>query len=239
MKNLINFFFSFDKLMKEKLILPFFWLAVIAWGLDFFATALSTISLGPLAAIVSFAKFFVTILLALVFIRLISELAVAIFRINDNLSPDGGKSETANIDPMEEARKVAEVAAEKAREAAKVAGEKTHAATKSARESMSGIGNKTSDTAKAAAKDVTPKATPSRKTAPKNPVAKSKRTKAPVKTSKKVTTKKATTKTAPAKKSSTTGAKRGPKPGVKVRRDAQGRLLKKDGTLRAKPGPKT
>ena len=230
MKNLINFFFSFDKLMKEKLILPFFWLAVIAWGLDFFATALSTISLGPLAANVSFAKFFVTILLALVFIRLISELAVAIFRINDNLSPDGGKSETANIDPMEEARKVAEVAAEKAREAAKVAGEKTQAATKSARESMSGIGNKTSDASKA----VKPKATPSRKTAPKNPVAKSKRAKAPVKTATKTSPKKV-----PVKKDSTTGAKRGPKPGVKVRRDAQGRLLKKDGTLRAKPGPKT
>ena len=38
--------------------------------------------------------------------------------------------------------------------------------------------------------------------------------------------------------SGTAPKKRGPKPGSKAPRDAQGRLLKKDGTLRAKPGPK-
>jgi len=32
MKNLLNFFFSFDKLFKEKLIVPFFWLAIIGRG---------------------------------------------------------------------------------------------------------------------------------------------------------------------------------------------------------------
>jgi len=77
MKNLINFFFSFDKLMKEKLILPFFWLAVIVSGLWFFQTALDAIALGVLANVVNFFEFFVRIVLALVSIRLVSELAVA------------------------------------------------------------------------------------------------------------------------------------------------------------------
>jgi len=247
MKNLINFFFSFDKLMKEKLILPFFWLAVIATGLFFSANALDKITFDWLASIVRFFEFFVTIVLVLVFIRLICELAVAIFRINDNLSPDGGKSETANIDPMVEARKIAEAAAEKAREVTKTAGEKT----KSARETMSNMGSNTADKTKTAANDIknaarkttsqTVKATsktttvetstrtarkaPSRQTAPTNPASKPK----VVKKTQPKTVKKA---------AATTGQKRGPKPGVKVRRDAQGRLLKKDGTLRAKPGPK-
>jgi len=169
MKNLINFFFSFDKLMKEKLILPFFWLAVIAWGLDFFATALSTISFEWLAAVVSFVKFFVTILLALVSIRLISELAVAVFRINDNLSPDGGKSETANIDPMAEARKVAETAAERARDAAKVAGEKTKSARETMSSKVSTKGSSKADESKSV-ETTMKKEAPSRNTAPKNPV---------------------------------------------------------------------
>jgi len=102
MKNLLNFFFSFDKLFKEKLIVPFFWLALITWGLGFFSTALESISLEILATIIDFFQFLVKILFALVLIRLISELAVAIFRINDNLSPDGGKSELADIDPVAE-----------------------------------------------------------------------------------------------------------------------------------------
>ena len=99
MKNLLNFFFSFDKLFKEKLIVPFFWLALVTWGLGKFSTALASISLGPLAKVFDFVQFFISILFALVVIRLVSELAVALFRINDNLSPDGGKSELADIDP--------------------------------------------------------------------------------------------------------------------------------------------
>lgn len=246
MKNLINFFFSFDKLMKEKLILPFFWLAVIAWGMDFFATALAKISLGPLAAIVSFFNFFVTILFALVAIRLFAELAVAIFRINDNLSPDGGVSETADIDPMAEARKVAEAAAERAREVTKTAGEKTQAATKSARKSMSNMGSSASKTETA---PPAPKATPSRDTAPKNPVPKSAQKtsatqiSAKDKSGPKTLKAKVTTKTAPQASvkspANPPAKKRGPKPGTKVQRDEQGRLLKKDGTLRSKPGPRS
>ena len=249
MKNLINFFFSFDKLMKEKLVLPFFWLAVISIGLFFFETALDAISLGPLAAIVNFFEFFVVILLTLVFLRLMCEVVVAIFRINDNLSPDGGKSETANIDPMAEARKVAEAAAERAREVTKTAGEKTQAATRSARESMNSVRTQSPDVVKPAANDArtkTVKTAPSRQTAPKNPVskpsrAKSQSTKPKTSFAKTPKSKPAASRTKTAKSQSATTSgpkKRGPKLGVKVRRDAQGRLLKKDGTLRAKPGPK-
>ena len=54
MKNLLNFFFSFDKLFKEKLIVPFFWLALITWGLGFFSTFLETISLKLVADPVSY-----------------------------------------------------------------------------------------------------------------------------------------------------------------------------------------
>jgi len=69
MKNLINFFFSFDKLMKEKLVIAFFWLALIIAGLNYFSEALSAIKLGPLAAIVEFILFFGSILLTLVTLR--------------------------------------------------------------------------------------------------------------------------------------------------------------------------
>jgi len=241
-KNLINFFFSFDKLMKEKLVLPFFWLAVISIGLFFFETALDAISLGPLAAIVNFFEFFVAILLTLVLLRLVCEVVVAIFRINDNLSPDGGKSETANIDPMAEARKVAEAAAERAREVTKTAGEKTQAATRSARESMNSVRTQSPDVVKPAANDArtkTVKTAPSRQTAPKNPVSKPSKPKTSVAKTTKSKPAASRTKTAKSQSATVSGSKkRGPKPGVKVRRDAQGRLLKKDGTLRAKPGPK-
>lgn len=52
-----------------------------------------------------------------------------------------------------------------------------------------------------------------------------------------------TTKTNTAKKTTSkstlkTAGKRGPKPGTKIPRDADGNLLKKDGTPRKKPGPR-
>lgn len=125
MKNLINFFFSFDKLFKEKLVIPFFWLALIVWALSYSATALDSIELDPLAALIEFVGFFAELLLVLVSIRIISEIFVAIFRINDNLSPDGGKSELADIDPIAETRRAAEMAASRTREVTKSATEKT------------------------------------------------------------------------------------------------------------------
>ena len=63
-------------------------------------------------------------------IRLICEICVAIFRINDNLSPDGGRSETADIDPIVEARKAAEAAAKRAKEMSQSAAQRTNAAAK-------------------------------------------------------------------------------------------------------------
>jgi hypothetical protein len=267
MKNLINFFFSFDKLMKEKLVIAFFWLALIIAGLNFFQEALSAIKLGPLAAIVKFILFFGGILLTLVTLRLICELAVALFRINDNLSPDGGKSETADIDPIVEARKAAEAAALKARDLSKTASEKASAATKTAVEktksAADSVKESTTDAAEAAVnktKAATSNATKSVKAAtPKKrgrpagsktdtakatkPVKKTtlgdKTSSAPNKRGRPAGSKNKTKSTSGVKTTSKSGPKkRGPKPGSKAPRDAQGRLLKKDGTLRAKPGPK-
>jgi len=99
---------------------------------------LDSIHLKPVASIVNFIGFFVSILLALVSIRLVSELAVALFRINDNLSPDGGKSESADIDIVAETRKAAEEAAARAKELGKSATEKTKSSFESAKDSVEG-----------------------------------------------------------------------------------------------------
>jgi len=132
MSKLINFFFSFDKLMKESLVRAFFWLGLLNTGLLFFAETLDAIKLDWFAAVFEFVGFFAEFLLAIVILRLLAELAIAIFRMNDNLSPDGGKSETANIDPVAEARLAAENAAKRAQSATKSAVDRTSAATKSA-----------------------------------------------------------------------------------------------------------
>lgn len=132
MSKLMNFFFSFDKLMKESLVRAFFWLGLLNIGLRFFAETLDAIKLDWFAAIFEFVYFFAGFLLAIVVLRLLAELAIAIFRMNDNLSPDGGKSETADIDPVMEARLAAEHAAKRAQEATKSAVDRTSAATKSA-----------------------------------------------------------------------------------------------------------
>lgn len=270
MKNLINFFFSFDKLMKEKLVTPFYWLSIILGALYFSTIFLETIWLGPLAKILNVFTFFVAIVFSLVGIRLLCELMVAIFRINNNLSPDGGKSETADIDPMVEARKAAEAAAVRAREVTKTAGEKASAATKtavektkhaadSAKDSVGDAAGNAVSRTKTAAKSAVGKAelkAPIVKTTPKTTSAKKPTTKrtatnqttARKTTNKKTPVKKKPTKKAPAKKTTarkspvkkTVSSKRkpGPKTGTKARRDSQGRLLKKDGTPRKKPGPK-
>ena len=249
MKNLINFFFSFDKLMKEKLVIAFFWLAVIVFSLAYFSSFLSGIKLGPLAWVVDKINFIGSWLLAIVALRLLCEVAVAIFRINNNLSPDGGKSETADIDPIAEARKAAEAAASKARDLSKTAGEKASAAakttvdkTKSAAESVKDSAEDMADAAVSKTKAASSSATQSVKSAapkkrgrPAGSTNKAKTTAAKTTTAKKPVAKAtATSKT----KTTTAPKKRGPKPGTKAPRDAQGRLLKKDGTLRGKPGPK-
>lgn len=246
MKNLLNFFFSFDKLFKEKLIVPFFWLALITWGLGFFSTFLETISLKPVAVAIDFIQWLVTILFALVIIRLVSEIAVAIFRINDNLSPDGGKSELADIDPVAEARKAAELAAAKTREATKTMREnvgemsenvqgKAKAATASVREKADDLKAKTKLDKSVDAEVATPKpaaAKPAAKKRGRPAGSKNKTSPAKKPAVKKPAAKK------PAPKKTTSTGKRGPKPGTKIPRDADGNLLKKDGTPRKKPGPR-
>jgi len=257
MKNLLNFFFSFDKLFKEKLIVPFFWLAIIVWGLAFFESFLAGINLGPLAFIVKIVGNVITILLALVIFRLLAELATAIFRINDNLSPDGGKSELVDIDPIAEARKAAEMAAARTREATKSVGEKASAATKSVRENVDDMTETVQAKAKSATASVKEKTKAAVETA--KPISKTTAEKAPdiSDAPKPVKTKPAASKsTAPKKRGRPTGSKpktkttkpsatkakttgkRGPKAGTKIPRDADGNLLKKDGTPRKKPGPR-
>jgi len=253
MRNLLNFFFSFDKLMKEKLVRAFYWLALIVAGIAFAGTAFESIRLGPLASVLEFVNFFAGMLLTLVGLRLICEIAVAIFRINNNLSPDGGRSETADIDPLVEARKAAEAAAARAREVTKTAGEKAQAATKSARETTQDMAGNIQAKSRAKSPATKTKTVSAKGAAVKKPTAKKASTKTssakstatkkrgrPAGSKNKTTAAKtkATTKRKTTAKKVTTGKKRGPKPGTKVRRDAQGRLLKKDGTLRAKPGPK-
>ena len=259
MKNLINFFFSFDKLMKEKLVIAFFWLAIIVFSLAYFSSFLSGIKLGPLAWIVDRINFIGSWLLVIVALRLLCEVAVAVFRINNNLSPDGGKSETADIDPIAEARKAAEAAAIKARDLSKTAGEKASAATKTAVEKTKSAADSVKDSAESAASKTKAKASNTTKAvksaAPKKrgrPAGSknktTKATKAPAKKSTSAPKKRgrpagSKNKTSTAKKTAKTTSKaapkkRGPKPGSKAPRDAQGRLLKKDGTLRGKPGPK-
>ena len=131
MKNLLNFFFSFDKLFKEKLIVPFFWLALIYFGVKYLIEVVDNDLLDPLLWIIVPVFALVTVLFTLISVRVVSELIVALFRINDNLSPDGGKSELADIDPMLEARKAAELAATRTREATRSVSEKASEATSS------------------------------------------------------------------------------------------------------------
>ena len=132
MSKLVNFFFSFDKLMKEGLVRSFFWLGLLLIGLTYGAEMLDAIRLDWFAALLEFVQFFARVLFSIVVLRLLAELAIAVFRMNDNLSPDGGKSETADVDLIMEARHAAELAAKRAQDAAKTAVDRTSAATKSA-----------------------------------------------------------------------------------------------------------
>ena len=132
MSNLINFFFSFDKLMKERLVLPLFWLVVIYFGINQLSEIFDAIGIDFLDGTLDFINLFVGFVAIFVGARLALELAVAIFRINDNLSPDRGVSETADIDPVAEARRAAEDAARRARLAASNTLDRTQSVTRRA-----------------------------------------------------------------------------------------------------------
>jgi len=243
MSNLLNFFFSFDKLMKEKLVIAFFWLGIINIGLLFFAGALSAINLGPLAGLMKFFQFFVKFVLAIVSLRLVAEVAVAIFRINNNLSPDGGKSETADIDPIEEARKAAEHAAKRAREVSKSAVERTSSGskTKAKPRPQKPDAPKPSAPKPSTQKSSTqkPSATPKAPAPAKAQTASAKTASTKTASAKKAPTKKTVVKKAPAKK---TPVKSTPTKSTSAKsasaKSTSGARLKKDGTPAKRPGPK-
>ena len=228
MKNIINFFISFDKLMKEKLVKAFYWLSLISIILTFGATAFDNIWLSPVAGVLRFVGFFVLLLLSIITLRLICEVAIALFRINDNLSPDGGKGETADVDLLEEARKAAEIATAKAREAAKAASEKTRSALDKTKDAASDLGEKVEKTAAKTSESVKTKAQTASAKAKK--VVKSEDI--TIEPDHKPTPKKSPTpKKAPPQKATAKKKKT-------IEKTSPGVRLKKDGTPAKKPGPK-
>lgn len=159
MSDLITFFTSFDKLMKEKLVRAFYWLSLILILMMFVARIFDvTWILGFLGDFTRFIVSFLAFLLAIVALRLFAELAIAIFRINDNLSPDGGKGETADIDPLAEMRRAAEDAAKKTREATQKVVNRTKNATENAGDALDDMGDKVEDSLDAAKDKVAEKA---------------------------------------------------------------------------------
>lgn len=129
MLDLFKQFFSFQKLMKDRLVAAFFFLGLVVIGFKFLGrlwAAFNSLFSGAAGSglVLFFAAFF-QILFMFVLLRLISELMIAVFHINDNLSPDGGKSETADIDVFETTRDAATKAAKSASAATKSAYEKT------------------------------------------------------------------------------------------------------------------
>jgi len=191
MIDLFKQFFSFQKLMKDRLVALFFYLGLVVIAFTFLGNlyyAFGKLFDGNLgSSLITFLTAFFQILFYFVLLRLIAELMIAVFHINNNLSPDGGKSDTADIDVFETTRDAASKAAKSASEATKSAYEKTK--TKIAERA------KDDDDDYPDYEDVTPKPKPKpkakRKPAAKKPVAK------------KTATKKTTTKKPAAKKPAT------------------------------------
>lgn len=129
MLDLFKQFFSFQKLMKDRLVATFFFLGLVVIGFKFLGTLWAAFgnlfSGAPGSGLVLFFAAFFQILFMFVLLRLISELMIAVFHINDNLSPDGGKGDTADIDVFETSREAASKAAKSASAATKTAYEKT------------------------------------------------------------------------------------------------------------------
>ena len=236
MSKLINFFFSFDKLMKESLVRALFWLGLLLIGLIYGAEMLEAVRLEWFAAFIDFLRFFAEVIFAVVAVRVVAELAIAIFRMNDNLSPDGGKSETADIDPVMEARLAAEQAAKRAQEATKSAVDRTSAATKSATDRSKSAAN---DLKSDLSAKVKPQVAPVKKAAAKP----AKTKKAARKTAAKTAPKTANTKKPAPKKTTTSKTAAKPTKAKTAAKKSSAKLkrapgMKLDGTPRKKPGPK-
>ena len=274
MKNLLNFFFSFDKLFKEKLIAPAFWLALIYFGLKALVRMFDVLGLDPINYLVAPIAFFVGLAFMLLVIRIVAELAIATFRINDNLAPDKGKSELVDIDPVAEARKAAQIAADRTRELTHTATERTKSTLSDARatvadttDTLAGKARDTAQNAKARTESVMGKGsvpepgdepTPVKILEPSAadaPTVKKRGPGRPKGSKNKPKPTAAATAEAPVKRGpgrpkgsknkpktaiapTRTAKKPGPKKGTPIPRDADGNLLKKDGTPRKKPGPK-
>ncbi len=180
MKNLLNFFFSFDKLMKHKLVPMFFWAALIYGGIRFIREILEWTFLTEWLASLTYI-FQITALAVMGFVglRLICELAIAIFRINDSLSPDGGASDLADIDPLEETRRAAEEAARMARDVTGKAVDKTKEVASNLKETAEKKFDKAADTSGDAADQVfeKPKVEPKPEPKPKTTTKKTSTTK--------------------------------------------------------------
>jgi hypothetical protein len=128
MMDLFRQFFSFEKMMKDRLVTAFFFLGLVVVVLSFLSTIGAGFSRMGHDFISGFGLLlfaFFQILLLFVGLRLACELMIAVFHINDNLSPDGGKSDTAALDPLEAAREAASKAAKSATSVTRNVVEKT------------------------------------------------------------------------------------------------------------------
>ncbi|NNC38792.1 MAG: DUF4282 domain-containing protein [Hyphomonadaceae bacterium] len=129
MTDLLRQFFSFEKFMKDRLVVFFFFVGLIVIVLSFLGTLLNSFAIMGdghfIKGLTLFLGAFIRIVLLFVGLRLICELMIAIFHINNNLSPDGGKSDLAELDPVEAAREIAQKAAKTASSTTKTVVEKT------------------------------------------------------------------------------------------------------------------
>ena len=128
MINLFKQFFSFEKLMKDRLVKSFFFLGLVVIGLKFFGTIMLAFGIMNHSFLRGLGVLIVALfqpLFLFVGLRLVCELMVALFEINDNLAPDGGKSNTADIDVFETAKDAASKAAHSASTATKSVVDKT------------------------------------------------------------------------------------------------------------------
>ncbi len=128
MLKLFKQFFSFKKLMKDRLVASFFYLGLVVIAATFLSTIKLAFALMGHSFFGGLLMLFValfTILFLFVGLRLACEMMVTLFKINDNLSPDGGKSDTADIDVFETAKDAAAKAAQSASSATKSVVEKT------------------------------------------------------------------------------------------------------------------
>lgn len=191
MKNLINFFFSFDKLMKHKLVPLFFWATLLYIAIWFARDILElTFFTSWLAWLTGWLEKLALAVMGLIGLRLQCELAIAIFRISDNLSPDGGASDLADIDPLEETRRAAEEAVKTARDVTGKAVDKTKEVASNLKESAEKKFDKSPDSSADAAEQVFEKPKTKPTTSKKTTTAKKPTTKKPATT--KSTTKKPT-----------------------------------------------